>query len=111
MKKLKTIVTILDDVRLTDIIVYDMREVNPFFDYFILSTAKNTRQLSAAIRETKHGLEAIDEPLPKIEGSGGAWALIDANDIIINVFTETERSYYNIEKMWLDVPQIDIASL
>ncbi len=112
MDKLTLIVKALDDMQLEDIVIYDMREVNPFFDYFILSSAKNPRQLNGAIRDVKETLLENDHDRPNIEGStGGAWALIDCGDIIVNVFTKDEREYYNIEKMWIDVPKIDKDTL
>jgi len=111
MTKLKRLVQALEDIKLRDIIIYDMRTHSPFFDYFIISTASNTRQLDAAIRDVKKGMDELNEGHPRVEGSGGAWALIDAGDIVVNVFTESERTYYNIEKMWMDVPVIDLSEL
>lgn len=112
MTKLEIVLNALDSLKLKDIIVYDMRERSPFFDYFILSTATNTRQLQAAIRHLKDDLSAAKYDELAFEGThSNAWVLMDAKDIVVNIFTEEERNFYNIEKMWLDVPQVDITSL
>ncbi len=111
MEKLKTIKQAIDDIQLEDVVIFDMRETSPFFDYFVIGTAKNTRQLSASIREIKDALRRNDYPSPSVEGSEGGWTLLDGHDIIVNVFTKDEREYYNIEKMWLDVPKIELNRL
>ncbi len=112
MSKIKVIVKALDDLNLKDIVVYDMRERSPFFDYFILSTATNTRQLKAAINHLKDDLAAARYDHPNVEGAhSNAWILMDAKDVIVNIFTEDERKYYNIEKMWMDVETINPETL
>ncbi len=112
MSKIKVIVEALDDLKLKDIIVYDMRERSPFFDYFVLSTASNTRQLKAAINHLKENLSAAKYQNPDVEGAQSeAWILLDAKDVIVNIFTEAERKYYNLEKMWMDVDQVDVTRL
>ncbi|MFH5881525.1 MAG: ribosome silencing factor [Candidatus Izemoplasmataceae bacterium] len=112
MSKIKIVVNALESLKLEDIIVYDMRERSPFFDYFILSTASNTRQLQAAIKHLKDDLSAAKYDLPNVEGNhSNAWVLMDAKDIVVNIFTKEERKFYNMEKMWLDVPQINIDKL
>jgi len=112
MEKIQVIKNTLQDLKLEDIIIYDMRGKSPFFDYFILSTATNKRQLQAATKHLKDDLSEHNFSLPLVEGTeSGTWLLADCKDIIVNVFTRDEREYYNIEKMWLDIPQIDINSL
>ncbi len=111
MQKLKLIKDALEDMQLEDIMIFDMKDHSPFFDYFIISSARNPRQLNGAIRDVKKALSEHDYPDAKVEGSQGGWSLIDCGDIIVNVFTKEEREYYNIEKMWLDVPKIDKDSL
>jgi len=112
MEKIQVIKNTLQDLKLEDIIVYDMRGRSPFFDYFILSTANNKRQLQAVSKHLKDDLTEANFDFPTIEGTeSGAWVLADCKDVIVNVFTRDERSFYNIEKMWLDVPQIDLDAL
>ena len=111
MKTIKTVLTTLEDLQLEDIVVYDMRERSPFFDYCVLSTAKNTRQLNAALTHLKNNLQAAKHPLPMVEGAGSeAWVLMDAKEVIVNIFTREERAYYNLEKMWMDIPVLDTES-
>jgi ribosome-associated protein len=108
MDKLSIIKQTLEDLQLEDIIIYDVREQNPFFDYFIISSAKNPRQLKASIMRVKNALEEAALSTPNIEGKDSeTWVLIDTGDVIVNVFSKEERDYYNIEKMWHDVPKLE----
>ncbi len=111
MDKLKTVIAALEDIKIEDIVVFDMREVNPFFDFFILSTATNKRQMNAAIRDVKNALSSLDQTGSKKEGNDSGWALFDADDIIVNIFTKEAREYYNLEKMWLDIPKVNLEKL
>ncbi len=107
MDKLRIINQALEDIQLEDIMIFDMRESNPFFDFFLITSARNPRQLSAAIRDVKAALSEHGFTIPKVEGSDSGWALVDCGDIVVNIFTKEEREYYNLEKMWLDIPKID----
>jgi ribosome-associated protein len=112
MSKINVIVNSLESLKLDDIVIYDMRTKSPFFDYFILSTASNSRQLQAAISHVKEDLTKAGYDIPNFEGTNSnSWVLVDAKDIIVNIFTKEDRLFYNIEKMWLDIPQIDSSDL
>ena len=112
LAKIHVVIEALEALKLEDILIYDMRERSPFFEFFILSTATNVRQLQAAVRHLKEHLSAASLEQPVIEGAqSNAWVLMDAKDIVVNIFTKEERLYYNIEKMWMDVPTINPRDL
>ncbi|MFK5884071.1 MAG: ribosome silencing factor [Candidatus Izemoplasma sp.] len=112
MNKLKVVLDALEDVNLTDIIVYDMRERSPFFEYFIISSGSSSRQLNATMSHIKDDFAKAGLDHPDVEGKDSdSWILIDAKDIVVNVFTQESRSYYNLEKMWADVPTINIEDV
>ncbi len=105
MKKLDTIVHSLDDLKLTDILIYDMRQKSPFFDYVILATASNKRQLKASAKRVKDDLAKHHQASAKMEGDDeAAWLLVDAEEVIVNLFLGEERTFYHFEKLWPDVP-------
>ncbi|PAT01559.1 ribosome silencing factor [Candidatus Izimaplasma bacterium ZiA1] len=112
MEKLKIVVNALDDVKLTDIIVYDMKGKSPFFDYFIVSSGNTSRQLNAALGHIKKDLQEKGYDVDKVEGrNSDAWILIDAKDIIVNIFTKESREYYNLEKMLAEATTIPLSEL
>ncbi len=112
MTKIQTIINSLEDINAFDIVVYDMKNISPFFDYFVISSANSDRQLHAAITHIGNDLAKENFEHPKFEGKDSkSWVLIDANDVIVNIFTKEEREYYNLEKMWAGIETIDIETL
>ena len=109
MTKIEIIVSALEDINASDILVFDTRDKSPFFDYFVVSSATSDRQLQAAITHINQDLANNDFPHPVIEGKNSkSWVLIDCKDIIVNIFTREEREYYNIEKMMVGIEQLDL---
>ena len=112
MKKIEVIMNALEGVNLTDIEIYDMKEKSPFFDYLIISSATSDRQLQAAISHVQKDLSENGFDHPSVEGkNSNSWILIDAKDIIVNVFTKEEREYYNLEKMLVEISKVDVTKL
>jgi ribosome-associated protein len=112
MDKLQTIIDALDGVNLFDISVFDMRQKSPFFDYIVIASASSERQLNASISHVQNALAEQGYQAANVEGKNSkAWILIDAKDIVINVFTKEERLFYNLEKMLADIDTIDLETL
>lgn len=112
MEKIKLIVDALDSVNLFDIVVYDMKEKSPFFDYVVIASSTSERQLQASISHITKGLVEAKYQAPRVEGkNSNAWVLIDCGDIIVNVFTKDEREHYNLEKMLAEINNIDLDKL
>lgn len=107
MTKIETIVDALESTKLLDILIYDMREKSPFFDYLLIASATNSRQLTAAIPHVQKGLVENGYGHAKVEGKDSdTWVLIDCKDIVINVFTEEERLNYDLEKMLIEIEKV-----
>lgn len=112
MKKIEVIVNALESVKLQNIEIYDMREQSPFFDYLIISSATNNRQLKASVAHVTEDLAKHKFPHPRIEGkNSNSWILMDCKDIIVNVFTKEEREYYDIEKMLVEIRKLGASEI
>lgn len=112
MKLLKLIIKSLDDTKLTDLKIYDTKEITPFFEFAIVATANNPRLLKAAVDHLKK--DAIDGgfSVKGIEGADSeAWILVDLGQVIVNVFVEEERNRYDLDKLWRTLPQIGVDTL
>ncbi|BEH91045.1 MAG: ribosome silencing factor [Turicibacter sp.] len=112
MEILAKFVKALDDKHADDIVVLDMKNHSPIYDYMIITTAKNDRLAQGIIRELKD-LEGISElSLKHIEGAHHAeWVLADFGTIIVHVFTPETRLEYNLEKLWADVPRVNLEGM
>jgi len=86
-----------------DVVLLNISEMSSFADYFVNATATNIRQLATIMDEVEKGLTAAGDPPRGIEGRPeSGWVLIDAGDVIVNLFLEAEREKYQIEKIWKD---------
>ncbi|HUT09447.1 MAG TPA: ribosome silencing factor [Thermoguttaceae bacterium] len=85
-----------------DIVVLDMRELTPIFDYFVLATGTSRRQLHAMSEEIDHALEeGLGDRRLGIEGyDESRWILLDYGDVVIHLFEPETREYYAIEQLW-----------
>ena len=109
---LKVAVKALDEKKAENITVLDFRGYNPLCDYFVISDVDNLRKLNAVTENVTDRLEEAGYTIRRVEGGKeSTWVLIDAIDICINVFTEDQRRFYNLEKLWLDVPRVDISEV
>ena len=96
------------DNRGRDIVVLDMREVTPEFDYFVLATGTSRRQLHAMSEEIDHRLEdGLGEHRLGVEGYvESRWILLDYGNIVIHLFDDEARDYYSLEKLWCTAKRV-----
>ena len=96
-KEIQNIIDIIEDKKGKDIKVYDLKGKSPFFDYSILCTGSSTRNVDAIVQELKKGMEIVKG----IEGLEEAnWVLIDGGDVLVSVFTQEAREYYQIDEFY-----------
>ena len=98
------------DNRATDIVVLDMRELTPIFDYFVLATGTSRRQLHAISEEIDHKLEdELDDRREGIEGyQESRWFLLDYGTVAIHIFDAETREYYALEDLWAVAKRVDL---
>lgn len=100
MDRLKEVIDCLEDVKLLDIENYDLRGESHLFDYFIIATATNKRQLTAALDKIYEKKIDFDH----IEGKGdGGWVLIDMKDIVVNIMTKEAREMYSLDSYFSEL--------
>lgn len=108
----KAAVHALDEKLARDVEVIDIGGVTTIADYFVVASAGSSTQLHAM-------QDAVDEAMYKagfeaksIEGNrSSTWILMDFGDIIVHLFSEEDRVFYNLEKIWQDGKKIDPKSL
>jgi ribosome-associated protein len=103
----------LEEKKANDIKIIDISGVSVLADYFIIASGSNRNQVQAMVDSVqedlykKAGLEA-----KQVEGyQTGSWILLDYADIIVHVFDEENRLFYNLERIWRDGKDISIEEL
>jgi ribosome-associated protein len=89
-----------------DPIVLDMSQVTPVADYFVICSAPSRLQVQAIADGVA---EALAERPRRSEGySEARWVCLDYGDVVVHVFQEDSRRYFDLERLWGDVPRLDV---
>ncbi|EQF23904.1 oligomerisation domain protein [Clostridioides difficile CD160] len=95
-----------------DTVIINIGKVSSLCDYFIITTASSQRQVKAIADNVEDELSKLGlEPRGKEGQSTQTWVLLDYGDVMVHVFNEENRGFYNLEKLWKDAPYIDIDTL
>lgn len=102
----------LEDKKAEDIRVIDISEVSVLADYFLIASGKNRSQLQAMTDEVEEKLGRAGYPMKQSEGYDNAnWILLDFGDIIVHLFDQENRLFYDLERIWRDGKMIDPQTL
>ncbi len=103
------IAQIADDKKADDVIVIAVGDVLSITEYFVLASASNRRLVSTVADEvTAQIRERYGRSPLRTEGvAEQLWVLVDYGDVVVHVFAEETRRYYEIERLYKDVPKID----
>jgi ribosome-associated protein len=98
-----------DDKGGADTVVLDVGEILAITDAFVITSAGNSRLVKAVVDEVEHVLTEAGGPKPRrIEGLGELeWVLMDFGDFVVHVFLDEIRRFYELERLWSDVPRLD----
>ena len=96
-----------------DVVVLDMREQTSLFDYFVIATGTSRRQLHAMSEEIDHTLEDdLDDKRMGIEGyQESRWIVLDYGSVVVHLFDEEMRQFYNLQSLWADATPVDLTEL
>ena len=102
-----------DDKQATDPIVLAVGDVLAVTDHFVIASAPNPRLVKAIVEEIESQLKAADGPQPiRAEGLDDLeWVLVDYGDVIVHVFLSEIRDFYEIERLYSDVPKVEWADV
>jgi ribosome-associated protein len=92
------------------ITVLDLSSLGTFTEYFVVCTGFSTPQVQAICSEVEEQLykELQREPEHREGRSSAEWALLDFGGFIVHVFSDQARRYYDLERLWRNVPRYDI---
>lgn len=93
----------LDDKRAKDITVLKVDEMTVITDYMVIATGLSAPQVKAMADNVEDELAKINVFPRRTEGySEGRWCVLDFGDVMVHVFHEQEREYYQLERLWAD---------
>ncbi len=105
----KKIVKALDDKKGNDIQVIKIEELTIVADYFVICTANSNTHVRALADEVEYQLEEAGIKADHIEGRATGWVLLEYHGVVVHIFLEEARNYYNLERLWEDAKKIDTS--
>ena len=96
-----------------DTVVLDLRELVDSFDALVVASGRNDRQVRAIAEEVERLIEIALRVKPvHVEGFAAAeWIALDYGDVIVHVFDEAAREYYDLEHLWSAAPAVRPATI
>jgi ribosome-associated protein len=95
------LVGVLEDKKAENILLMDIQGIASFADYFIFASGTSDRMLRALSEAVKDSADRIPGIRVRQEGSSdNGWVVVDCGDIVIHLFSPTQRDYYRLEELW-----------
>lgn len=102
----------LDEKKALDLKIIDIAEVSTIADYFVIASGSNQNQVQAMVDNVEEKLAKAGYEPKQIEGTrSSSWILMDYGDLIVHVFDEKNRLFYDLERIWRDGKEIDLEAL
>ncbi len=98
----------LDDKKGVDVVLLDVHELLVITDLFVIASGSTRRQVQSLIDRVEEVLRGMGRKPLRREGQEHAqWVLLDYGDIVVHVFDNPTRAYYDLERLWGDAPRLD----
>ena len=104
----KKIVKALDDKKGNDIQVIKIEELTIVADYFVICTANSNTHVRSLADEVEYQLDEAGIKADHVEGRATGWVLLEYHGVVVHIFLEEARNYYNLERLWEDASKIDV---
>ena len=104
----RLVAQIAHDKRAEDVVILDMRRLVGYADFFVIGTSSNSRQAVAIAEAASQALRECGVSYSRIQGEQDArWVLCDLGDVVVHIFREEARKYYQLDLLWEDAPRLD----
>ena len=102
----------LDEKKGMDIKLLKIDEISTLAEYFLICTGTSNTHVKTLCDYAEYAMDQVEEPLVGREGHrGNSWELLDYGAVVIHVFTEEARQFYNLERLWADAEVVDLAGV
>ena len=102
----------LDEKKGMDLKLLKISKISSLADYFIICTGTSNTHINALTNAVEAAMDAAGEPLVSREGHrSGTWVLLDYGCVVLHVFTEDTRKFYDLERLWNDAEKIALEDM
>lgn len=100
----------LDSKKGIDIKVLRTGDLTTLADYFVICSGTSNTQIKALSEACEKVMDEAGEPAHHVEGHrDGTWVLLDFSTVVVHVFTDEARKFYDLERLWADAEQVDVS--
>lgn len=102
----------MDDKKAVDLTLLEITDVTTLADHFLICTGTSNTHVKALCDAVEKALDEAGEPALRREGHrSGTWVLLDYGCLVVHVFTEETRQFYDLERLWRDAKKVDLATI
>ena len=102
----------LDSKKGLDVKLLKIDKVSSLADYFLICTGTSNTHVKTLCDYAEHTMEQLGEPMLGREGHrGNSWELLDFGSVVVHVFTEEARKFYDLERLWADAEVVDLRQI
>ena len=102
----------LDSKMGVDIQLIELTDVSTLADYFLICTASSSTHVKTLCDAVEEARDNAGEPMLSREGHrSGSWVLMDFGCVVVHVFTQETRAFYNLERLWQDGKQVNLSGI
>lgn len=95
-----------------DIRLIEITDISTLADYFLICTASSSTHVKTLCDAVEEAMDGIGEPMVNREGHrSGTWVLMDFGCVVVHVFTQETRSFYDLERLWQDGKQVNLSGI
>ena len=105
----KEIAKVLDEKKAVDITAIKTEEITIVSDYFIIASGTSNTHAKSLADDVEYEIKTRFGIDPEhIEGRATGWILLDYGTVLVHIFTQDNREYYNLERLWADASIVDL---
>lgn len=105
-KELQTVIESVQEKKAQEITVLDLKGIASFTDYFVLCNGESEPQIKSIYKNVDEKMSALGIQPDHVEGRAeNGWVLMDYDDFVVHIFSPEKRTYYDLERLWADVPR------
>ncbi|MBR2868919.1 MAG: ribosome silencing factor [Clostridia bacterium] len=108
----KEIAKVLDEKKAIDIVAIKTEEITIVSDYFIIASGTSNTHAKSLADDVEYEIKTRFDIDPEhIEGRATGWILLDYGTVLVHIFTQDNRDYYNLERLWADASTVDLSDV
>lgn len=108
-ERILTALSAASEKKALEVVILDLRDIATFTDYFLITSGANERQVQAIADEVVEKLKKAGTPAARVEGYRTAeWILIDYGDLIVHIFGDKARKFYDLERLWREGRRVEL---